>query len=160
MPARPCPSCGRAVEIPEAFSSGKVACPECGAIFVGPAEAPASPAPPRPPVDPAEHAARVAEVAEEIRASGRYRLSHRVDTGGMLAMGGMMIAIPALFAGPFVSPLFLAGPGMALGVLGLFFSRDKFLGFLAILLSAAFGAGGIVFRARVAELLRDLGIRA
>ncbi len=147
VPPRPCPSCGRAVEVPEAFSSGKVACPECGEIFGGPA-------------DPAEHVARVVEAAEEIRAAGRYRLSHRVDTGGMLAMGGMMIAIPALFAGPFVSPLLLAGPGMALGVLGLVLSRDRFLGFLAILLSAAFGAGGIVFRARVAELLRDLGFRA
>jgi hypothetical protein len=83
MPSLPCPSCGRALNFPDALRGALVQCPACRHSFTAPEEEP--PAPPRPPavplarpVPPAtpepEHFAFDAEAgAQALRQRGRLR---------------------------------------------------------------------------------------
>ena len=165
MATHACQSCGGAVDLPDAPSELQFACPHCGGVIGGPppvaAHAPAPELAPLPPsiANALDRDARTAAASENARSRGGYRpTTGRTDAGEAVALMGISLAVPAVFAGPWLHPMALGFGGMGLCLLGLITSRRKFIPAIGIILCGACTAGGVLLTPFAIEVAIKLGL--
>jgi len=153
------------VELPDDPGGLQFACPHCGGVIGGAPPVPAQVPPPElPPLPPSlsnemDRDARAAAAAESARTRTTYRpTTGRTDTGEALAMLGITLSVPAIFASPWLHPLALGAGGMVLCLIGLVTSRRKVVPIVGIVVGGLCAATGVVLHDHMVDLAVKLGM--
>ncbi|MHC5018860.1 MAG: hypothetical protein ACYTGX_01860 [Planctomycetota bacterium] len=158
MATETCTACGGAVELPDGAAAQQFACPHCGAVLGPP---PAELPPPPPSISNAlDRDARAAAATESARTRGSYRpTTGRTDAGEAVALMGITLAVPAIFASPWLHPMALGFGGMGLCLLGLVASRQKLIPAIGILVGGLCTAAGVILQSPMLDLAIKLGLK-
>lgn len=158
MATEACLACGGAVELPDEAAGTQFACPHCGQVMGAEPEVPLPPLPPSISNE-LDRDARSAAAAESARTRGGYRpTTGRTDAGEAVALMGITLAVPAIFASPWLHPMALGFGGMGLCFIGLIAARSKLIPAIGILVGGVCTALGVVLESPMIEMAIKLGL--